>query len=349
MISKRRGFTLIELLVVIAIIAVLIALLLPAVQAAREAARRSQCVNNLKQLGIGVMNYESSNTALPPTAGWSANGATNNHSMKARILPFMEQQAAYNAINQSFTILNEVVYYINATVATMQINTYLCPSDGNSPTNTLAIPGTGNSPQLGRTNYGNNIGTCLTFNGGQMDGPAYAANGSNGPVVTLASVTDGTSNTAIFSEWIKGKSSTIDGMNMTYYCSSPYTANTTPLMNGPLGTTLQMISSTCQAQARVALAVGTWDYKGEMWYDQDCGRGGGYSHIQTPNKRSCDFADKSITWNHTLIGPQSNHSGGVNVGFLDGSVKFIKDSVSFQTWGSLGTKGGGEVIDASSY
>jgi prepilin-type N-terminal cleavage/methylation domain-containing protein/prepilin-type processing-associated H-X9-DG protein len=350
---KRRGFTLIELLVVIAIIAVLIALLLPAVQAAREAARRSQCVNNLKQMAIGVMNYESSNTALPPTAGWSGgvsgspNG--NNHSMKARILPFMEQSAAFNAINQSYSLTNETTYYVNATVVVMQINTFLCPSDGYSPTNTITIPGTGVASQLGRTNYGNNIGTCLTFNGGQMDGPAYAANGSNGPVVTLASVTDGTSNTALFSEWLKGKSSSIDGMNLTYYCSSPYTANTTPALNGTMANTLQTISNTCQSMAKVATALGTWDYKGEMWYNQDCGRGGGYTHMQTPNKKSCEFADKSITWNHTLIGPQSNHSGGVNVAFLDGSVKFIKDSVNFGTWAALGTKAWGEVIDGSSY
>src|SRR4051812_18977040 len=126
----RKGFTLIELLVVIAIIAVLIALLLPAVQAAREAARRSQCVNNLKQLALGVMNYESSNSALPPTAGYGNNGISgspsgNNHSMKARILPFLEQNAAFNSINQSWSLLNETVYYVNATVEIMQINTFL--------------------------------------------------------------------------------------------------------------------------------------------------------------------------------------------------------------------------------
>src|SRR5690242_1805253 len=106
----RRGFTLIELLVVIAIIAVLIALLLPAVQAAREAARRMQCVNNLKQLGLAVQNYADSNGALPPT--YVQGGGTvladvpllgyNNFGMKPRILPFMEQVAAYNALNFSF-------------------------------------------------------------------------------------------------------------------------------------------------------------------------------------------------------------------------------------------------------
>src|SRR5262249_45092436 len=102
-VMRRRGFTLIELLVVIAIIAVLIALLLPAVQAAREAARRSACVNNLKQLGLAIMNYTDGNGALPPTANTNPSGTpsqpTNDFSMKARMLPFLELGSVYNALN----------------------------------------------------------------------------------------------------------------------------------------------------------------------------------------------------------------------------------------------------------
>jgi prepilin-type N-terminal cleavage/methylation domain-containing protein len=123
--ASRRGFTLIELLVVIAIIAVLIALLLPAVQAAREAARRTQCVNNLKQLGLAVQNYADVNRAVPPS---SEKTSTVDFGMKSRMLPFIEQPTLFNSINFSLS-WNSSAGYPNSTVYKSTVNSFLCPSE----------------------------------------------------------------------------------------------------------------------------------------------------------------------------------------------------------------------------
>src|SRR3954453_19904610 len=167
-----RGFTLIELLVVIAIIAVLIALLLPAVQAAREAARRSQCVNNLKQFGIAIQNYADVNGAIAPnsmnTTVPAGVGQTNHFSLKARLLPFMEQTAAFNSLNMSFA--SNDTGGINFTSRTIQVSSFLCPSDGNVPNGTATVGGA--SRQVGYTSYPNNIGTFARINGNLFDGPA---------------------------------------------------------------------------------------------------------------------------------------------------------------------------------
>jgi prepilin-type N-terminal cleavage/methylation domain-containing protein/prepilin-type processing-associated H-X9-DG protein len=345
---RNRAFTLIELLVVIAIIAVLIALLLPAVQAAREAARRSQCVNNLKQLGIALQNYTDSRGSLPPTSGPGPNGVSNNFSMKVHLLPFMEQTAMYNAINQYFYWNDSTYGCPNGTVGTSTINTFICPSDGNNPSQTLTYNGT--AKQMAIASYANNIGTCRSFNGGQMDGPAYLlGNTSVGPVITLASVQDGTSNTAIFSEWVKGVGTSRAGLGQLYMSGVSFSATSPALVNS-LGQTLQTISGTCQSSTTYLSSPSGYD-KGYSYMEHTNGLGGGYSHINTPNKKACWFSTDNAVYpsDRSLVGASSYHSGGVNVGFLDGSVHFVKDSVSFQTWGALATRAGGEVIDASSY
>ena len=356
------GFTLIELLVVIAIIAVLIALLLPAVQAAREAARRSQCVNNLKQLGLAIQNYHDINGALPPTSNavtmnTGTNGA-NDFGMKVRILPFMEQSVLYNAFNQSI----EYNFIQNGTVSAVSVNTFVCPSDG-----TLVNRGLSNyaGHDFGDCSYGNNIGTSLSFSGGILDGPAYVMGSlsvsgvgtigtSNGSTVTLASITDGTTNTAMHSEWQKGNGTTGNGLWQVYLVSTSFTTTTPAIPAGAVGMqgVLTTVGATCQASKTVSGLT----TKGYSWSDSGCGIGGGYSHIMPPNKRACTYSNLNAGYSANvgyavggMIGASSYHSGGVNVGFLDGSVKFIKDSISLQTWGALATKSGGEVIDASSY
>jgi prepilin-type N-terminal cleavage/methylation domain-containing protein/prepilin-type processing-associated H-X9-DG protein len=342
---KAKGFTLIELLVVIAIIAVLIALLLPAVQAAREAARRSQCVNNLKQLALATMNYEGSNGALPPSSvNTSATPAPTSFGMKARILPFLEQAGMANSLNFSYnpgTVQN-------GTVLVAQISVLNCPSDGNQPSVSFTLS-TGVSAPEGYTSYPNNIGTILFNNNGTFDGPAYRlAQPTEGGIVTLATVTDGTSNTALYSEYIRGMNQPATnltaGLFQTYKMNAPYAAAPTTNTYVP---TINYFNA-CQTSTTFYGA----DHKGQTWLNHFCGQGGGYSHIMTPNLNACYFsgnASGGAQPDFTIVGASSNHPGGVNVAFLDGSVKFIKSTVSPPTWWALSTKGGGEVISADSY
>jgi prepilin-type N-terminal cleavage/methylation domain-containing protein/prepilin-type processing-associated H-X9-DG protein len=346
--SDRGGFTLIELLVVIAIIAVLIALLLPAVQAAREAARRIQCVNNLKQFGLAIQNYHDANGALPPTGmRYVVTPSVQNQSLKVRILAFIEQQPLYNAVNFCFGMSTDNAgsatddpLGVNTTIQVAQVAVFNCPSDSNIP-----------NPAYNYSNYANTLGGYPGFSGGNFNGPAYyigtmvtsagipicpsGTNVSTGGAISLSSITDGTSNTAIFSEVSKGKNATSGlGPDITFKLNST---------TGCGYANDQAISVACQAST--TFSDGERQMQWARYYE---GRGGGYYHTILPNGKSCAFTGGEGAPPNP-IGPSSYHPGGVNVGMLDGSVRFIKSTVAYTTWFALGTRAGGEVISADSY
>jgi prepilin-type N-terminal cleavage/methylation domain-containing protein/prepilin-type processing-associated H-X9-DG protein len=315
---RSRGFTLIELLVVIAIIAVLIALLLPAVQAAREAARRSQCVNNLKQIGLAIHNYISSNNSLPP--GGSACGAVQNGSMTLRLMGYMEQQQVFNSVNFAVDQFWGG-YALNSTVV--------------NP---------GNTGGCGVTNYHPNGGLDRYYSNWVPVGPIYFlanCDGSMSQLITLASITDGTSNTAMYSEQVKGSAGGYKpGANLSFTYKK-YSGGG-PTFN-PYNLSYNSDRVNCQQQTSA-----TWDYRGEYWQAHDQGRGGSYLHVNLPNTKSCENGGDG---DNTTDAPTASslHPGGVNVLFLDGSVKFIKSSINYLAWYGISTYGMGEVIGADQF
>ncbi|OJW22033.1 MAG: hypothetical protein BGO49_14755 [Planctomycetales bacterium 71-10] len=368
--SARRGFTLIELLVVIAIIAVLIALLLPAVQAAREAARRAQCVNNLKQIGLAVHNFESTNGEFPPGAGPApvgdptALGDGTRLSPQALILPYLEQSSLYATFNLQIEINSSAE---NDTARCQQISAYLCPSDGKG----FRSPGTrvnsNSTGSLAQSNYyGSNGATAaLFFNSASSAFPTNETNSASLGVfnisvnvttpkptaanpssdyrkvtskVTISSITDGTSNTGLFSE-IK-----ISTMPFPVPANTPMDSRAVYLTGSWTAAPDNYIpNSACNGipySSRIT-------YKGQQYYRGFIPELAYYNHTQTPNTRNMDCGDGAITASH--MAARSYHSGGVNVAMCDGSVKFIKDSISLPTWQALGTRAGGEVVSADAY
>ncbi len=341
----RTGFTLIELLVVIAIIAVLIALLLPAVQAAREAARRAQCVNNLKQIGLAMHNYESANSVLPPGMRGCCWGT-----WLVSVLPFVEQQAMFNAWNSSGNNAPGQTTYdtpfrysgvANITVTSSHITAYLCPSDGG---NTNA-PGYGN---LGKTvtsqNYMVNFGNLnstqgtlsatgtlpyITFGGIQYGfmGAPFGDIGAPNPdsptgtldhaairrTVPFAAIQDGLSNTMMTSECVVGQTGTKKDLRgfSWWGWAAVFTGWLTPNTSSP-----DTLQST------------------------------GYCNYPFAQNPPCAGPDPVLG---VMNAARSRHPGGANTGFCDGSVRFIKNSVNPITYRAIASSHGGEVISSDAY
>jgi prepilin-type N-terminal cleavage/methylation domain-containing protein/prepilin-type processing-associated H-X9-DG protein len=368
MTRRDRGFTLIELLVVVSIIAVLIGLLLPAVQSARESARRAQCTNNLKQIGLAMLNYVSKNEALPPVCvdqertltGQQVPQPHQNWSQHARLLPYLEQQPAYNMINWSFgarlsdgnTAYRDTNPPDNAsggsdsipqmTVLTLQLPIFLCPSDVNPGSSGTFLVG-GVSKRVGASNYPCNIGLNRRLNGWFLNGPNYIASNWDKTVsatIDMASIKDGTSNTVSFSEWIKGSGAATgrapNGLAEVYNLGE----------NSNFYPTDYQFMQLCNAVPITGFNQ-QWQWKGEWW-----GYGATmiYSHTQTPNRTSCVYHDinQDGRGTITMLSASSNHPGGVNALFMDGSVRFIKSSIYYRTWYAIATPSGGEGVSSDS-
>jgi prepilin-type N-terminal cleavage/methylation domain-containing protein len=312
--TRRQGFTLVELLVVIAIIGILVGLLLPAVQAAREAARRMQCGNNLKQFGLAFHNYESTFRKLPP--GRNANGISTH----AALLPYLEQAQVYELVDFKVSSLHAN----NATVRAVNISTFLCPSDP------VKIVPDGWAGTNYRTNQGSGIlnGLPPTLS----SDPNFGYPQPNGPMIptlnlTFASVTDGLSNTAAFSEHGIGDFSNAISSKMDTF--APGTNPTSP----------DNAIRDCLAIDATNLTFQRNSNVGAPWLT------GGHStsnyfHVAPPNSRSCMFPPGRIATT-----AKSYHTGGVQVTRCDGSVTFVTSNIDLAVWRALGSRNEAEVTN----
>jgi prepilin-type N-terminal cleavage/methylation domain-containing protein/prepilin-type processing-associated H-X9-DG protein len=355
MISRRRGFTLIELLVVIAIIAILIALLLPAVQQAREAARRTQCRNNLKQLGLALHNYHDVFGAFVfRKGGTGAYNVTPRQNAARRsglvsLLPYFDQAPLFNQIEAGdLTGTNNLGVAIapggphawdgwnvwNATIPALQ-----CPSD--------SYPTAQSSH-----NYMFSVGDSVNGVNGLTDVRGlFALNRCNG----VRDITDGTSNTIAMSERCRGDApaTAANGSQsvLQYIALGQTGIAASPLNCRPLATGGFFTNTSLQVKAR----------SGARWTDGQMERVG-FSTVLPPNSGGCaEGSDGNADSNTTIVPPTSRHTGGVHALMADGAVRFITENIDtgnlgtgpttgnpsgpspYGVWGALGTKSGGEV------
>jgi prepilin-type N-terminal cleavage/methylation domain-containing protein/prepilin-type processing-associated H-X9-DG protein len=338
-----RGFTLIELLVVIAIIAVLIALLLPAVQAAREAARRIQCTNNLKQLGLGIHNYESANNVLPPQEVMTFAGTSvfwkSQWGVSSRIAPFLELGPLYNAMN--FT--NKTTDPSNITAVSSTLSVLICPSEVNPQADTSTSTA-GVTSTYGVSNYGWCEGDWYVFGGvvtPMQNRSAFGPNASR----RFSSFTDGLSQSLLAAE--------VKTYQQAYHdCGVvPPPAVGSPTVVPDPATILATVAA-APTVCKTASGHTHW-FNGNSFYD-------GFTTALVPNTLApagtplvdSDFSSEDEDDGgptYAAVTARSYHPGGVNVLLGDGSVRFVKNSIAWSTWRALGTIASGEVISSDSY
>lgn len=310
MVSRRPAFTLIELLVVIAIIAVLIGLLLPAVQKVRESANRMKCQNNLRQIGVAVHNYVGVHTELPP-------GVDNKrYAAQVYLLPYLEQENIFKTINFNLQAQDPG----NNAPRGMVVSTFLCPSD---PQNAMPAGWAGN-------NYLFNYGPDIWWQQATTRGPfgMFTDRGIRFP----AGIPDGTSNTACFSEHLKG-----DWSNAV---ATPRTDMINPKGTPP--TTQDQAVAACEAADPLNLSFQWRSDCGGYWiqgFHMTM-----YQHAGLPNSRSCGWPSTFGGNNSVNLNANSAHTGGVNVLLCDGSLRFVSQMISIATWRAVGSRDSGEVL-----
>jgi len=372
---RSRGFTLIELLVVIAIIAVLIALLLPAVQSAREAARRIQCVNNVKQLGLAMHNYHDSSNSFPSSKIFNANkppcadtnfgNGCQNTPWFVLMLPLFDQGAMYNAFNFSvgmegpMTGSGPMGFTANSTVMTTKIGIFQCPSDGQNvidlPT-VLAQLGLSLPPfqatkgnyavHWGNTDYGQGVHNSYFTASLHLPSAFGLNNNGAGPSrVNVASVTDGLSNTIFMSEVLQG---TTDDIRGTLWVDNPGAGSFMSRLT-PNGSTDYVPLTAPWSVAGVPTIGNNMDNLptfGDSAPGQSPAAPGSFCDSQPAQQLACFSQGRD---GGCFSAARSRHPGGVNSLFGDGSVRFVKNSVSAMTWVQIGSMSGGEVVSADSY
>jgi prepilin-type processing-associated H-X9-DG protein/prepilin-type N-terminal cleavage/methylation domain-containing protein len=313
-----RAFTLVEILVTITIIGILIILILPAIQFAREAARRSQCANNLHQIGVATSNYASTYNLFP------SGSSDNSYSSLSAILPYLEQTNLYNSINFPLQALDTISFKgPNDTAAKASLSALICPSDARAFDGNLA------GGRLARTNYAGSIGYNI-----QEDRLSGIYSQNYGLATNPAQVTDGFSNTILMTEWIL--SSMIGGDN------DPRSATfETEDFTGK--TEYEEFISACRSLNPKTAPLGP--SRRQRWIVGSMGESL-LTNDLTPGQHTCNNG-QVVTLGAYTAG--SYHSSGVNVLFADGRVMFVSNSIPSSVWQAASTRAGGEIIDSSAY
>lgn len=330
---NHKAFTLVELLVVIAIIGVLVALLLPAVQAAREAARRSSCTNNLKQIALGMHNFENSIKSYPASINWKPGIQSGNWSLQARILPHLEQAQIEEAVDYQEPYGNvRIGAGVDAPlISSLRIPMYLCPSEERDE-----IRESGGVPTYYPLNYGFNNGIWFVYqptgNGQGRGGPGMFFPNSN---IRPAQVTDGLSNTLMVAEVKAYTPYFRDGG------SAPTIPPTDPSAICSLGGDFKTSSGHTEwVDGRVHQAGFTTTFTPNT--DVLCAQGPQEYDVDWTSDREGQLQDSAT---YSAVTSRSYHSGVVNVALMDGSVQSVTDGVERSIWQSMSTRNGGEVTE----